>query len=103
MTCQIVFAQGQFLKHHREILVRKGYRQENEYQLDPPHPTLRDLSVVFDVICQQHPRYTLYVVRRLPKQSGRNRKLNRLVILGSRIAELLDVQLPDSRLIGVAG
>jgi hypothetical protein len=62
MTCQRSFAQGQFLKHNREILFRKGYRQENEYQLESPHPTLRDLAIVIDVICRQHPRYTLYMV-----------------------------------------
>jgi len=63
--------EGQFLKHHREILPRlhkRGYRQENVYQLDPPHPTLRDLSVIIDVICQLYPQYTLYKVCSFTKQ-----------------------------------
>jgi len=62
---------GQFLNHHRGILPglrRRGYRQENLYQLDPPHPTLRDLSVIIDVICQLHPQYTLYRVCTFAKQ-----------------------------------
>jgi len=62
---------GQFLNHHRGILPglrRTGYSQENVYQLDPPYPTLRDLSVIIDVICLLHPQYTLYKVCGFAKQ-----------------------------------
>jgi hypothetical protein len=58
----LLFFQGQFLEHSRGILFRRGYRQENEYLLDRPHPTLRDLGIVVDVICRLHPQYTLFLV-----------------------------------------
>ena len=54
---------GQFLKHSRDILFRKGYRQENEYRLEHPRPVLSDLSIVLEVICRLHLRYTLHLVR----------------------------------------
>jgi len=56
---------GQFFKHNRDILIKfqKGYCQENEYRLDSPYLTLRDLSFIIDVICRLHPRYTLILVR----------------------------------------
>jgi len=96
---------GQFLKHHRDILPRlrrRGYRQENAYQLDPPHPTLRDLGVIVDVICQLHPQYTLYKVCTLRSNNNTNKDLTDLLHL-TCIAELLDVQLSSSRHVDMAG
>ena len=58
----ILVPQGQFFEHRRNILLKNGYRRENEHQLAYPHPTLRDLGIVIGVISGPHSRYTLFKV-----------------------------------------
>jgi hypothetical protein len=75
----LTLSQDQFRKHCRDIGFKKGYRQENESQLDYPHPMLRDLSIVIGIIRGLHPHYTLFSVRYISARSGKKRRSTSLL------------------------